>query len=321
MSIQALFSQYVERRNFADSSVALKQRAVDRFVECFGELPVSQITQAHAEDFCCWLSSGRGANTVNSFYLANLKPFFKWLVSNGHLRENPFANTNHIKAGKTRRKPFEPEEVERMVKVSCTRWKVIELLGLCSLRRSESLNLEIKDIHFDKGYILVSPKEDTDETWRWSIKNHNQAITPLPKLIRLPSMTVNFHQLLRELIEEVGSKQPYVCVKPTMYQAMMDLKAENKLTWEQRNCPCSNFSRSFRSILKKAKVEPRRYQDLRKTFANTMIRAGMTVKETQMAMRHASSNTTLKYYLEADEEKTIQKANEIYEKFYASCDL
>jgi len=316
--ISSLFSLYVSRSNLAESSVAIKSRAVRSFIKLFGDMDVSTITYGHIEDWVAWLNHGRAVSTVYSFYLPNLKPFFKWLAKRGYVADNPAIGIRMLTIGETRRPSYTGEEIERMIRVADLRWKVIILLGLLSLRRAEILNLVVKDIYYDKNYILVSPKKNTDKTWQWHIKDHNQAITPLPQHLKLCDIEIDFHALLIELNEAVGNGQPYFCVKPVFYRKMMQLKLEGKLTWELRNCPYANFERVFRAILRRAKIEPKRFQDLRRTFANTMIRAGATIKETQRLMRHASAQTTMRYYLDVEDEKTVAKANQICTNYYGS---
>ncbi len=211
-----------------------------------------------------------------------------------------------------------PEEIERLLKVADNRMRVAILLALSSLRRAEVLNLVINDIDFDKGYILVSPKKDTKETWPWEIKDHNQAITPLPEIIRLPETMINLHTELIKLIDQLPEGQPYVCLTSKQYKFMMAHKAAGTLIWEMCNSPWRGFSRDFQLLLKKASVEPRRFQDLRGTFATRMLNNGCSLVETQKLLRHSSPQTTARYYIEVEEQKLVAKSASICGKCYVT---
>ncbi len=314
-SVTKIFKQYLQCSDLAESSQAIKSRAVRRFVELFGDLEIGEINYGHCEDFRNWLAKGLCRNSVN-IYLKNIKPFFRWSVARRYIEINPFDQLKLFKIGTKRHRPYEAVEIERMMRVTDTRWRTVILLGLLSLRRAEIQNLTISDIHFDKSYILISPKKDTAYTWRWEIKNHNQAIVPLPEKVNLPDMTINLHRLLIELMDWLPAKQPYIILPPGVYQRRMTMKAAGTLNFEHRGNPWSSFSRGFREILKRSCVERRRFHDLRGTFANTMIQNGMSMEQTRQLMRHSSIDTTAKYYLRIEEQELVAKSAQICSQCY-----
>lgn len=302
------FQLYLSRAALADSSAAIKSRAAGLFTELFGDMDVSDVTYGHAEDFQNWLGKSRSKQTVN-IYVKNFKPFWSWMVKRGFIEQNPFDELKDFVIGEIRRPLFDSGEVERILKVANDNWRAMILLGLLSLRRSEVLNLTVKDIDFAKNYILITPKKDTTETWRWDIKNHNQAIVPLPAVITLPDYEVNLHNLLVRIIENLPAKQPYIFVKPAWYQKLMAMKP---VPFELRNCPYGNFTREFLCVLKRAKVEHKRFHDLRGTFA-TNISKHLTLCEVQKLMRHSSVQITQKY-IHTEEQKLIARTVEITSK-------
>jgi integrase len=271
-------------------------------------MPVEKVDYAVAEDFKTILAKGRSRTSAN-IYLQNFMPFFSWMLKRGYLDANPFDGLTLYRVGEVKRPIYEPEEIERILAVGGLRWNVAVLLALCSMRRAEVLNLVVKDIDYAKGHILVSPKRETAETWAWNIKDHNQAIVP---------MTTRLANLLLKLQSKIKDRRPYLVLKPDHYERMMRLKAEGKLSFEDRNCPWPGFDRDYRALLKRAAVKHKRFQDLRATFATTMARHGMSMKETQTLMRHSSINTTAKHYLRVEEEQIAAKASKIVEKYYVT---
>lgn len=303
-SVSSLFKIYLDRSGLAESSVAIKNRAMKKFVGKFGDIDVSSVTYGHVEDYKKLVVMGRSKASAN-MDLQNFKPFFSWLQKRGYIKMNPFAGLGIYKVPVKRRPIYTAEEIERVLLVGRPRWVAAVLLALCSLRRSEVLNLVVRDIDFDHGRILVSPKKETANTWAWDIKDYNQALVPMPEMVA---------KYLIRLIEELRNGQPYVVLKRRHYKRMIDLKTVGKLTYEDRNCPWLNFTRDFGNLLKRAKVEKKRFHDLRATFATNMAIEGLHLKETQTLMRHSSPATTAKYYIRIDEQQLVDKASEIVAK-------
>lgn len=298
-SVTSLFGLYLDRSGLAESSVAIKKRVLKKFVANFGDMDVSNVNFGHVEDFKNIVKKGRSESSAN-MDLQNFKPFFSWLVKRGYIRMNPFAGLKLYNVPEKQRPIYTPEEIERILLVGGLRWNAAVLLALCSMRRSEVLNLVVRDIDFDNGRILVSPKKDTANTWRWDIKDYNQALVPMPELVA---------KYLIELMEPL-KEQPYVILKKRHYERMLERKTEGKLTFENRNRPWLNFDRDFQHLLRRAKVEPKRYHDLRATFATNMAGV-LSLTDTQKLMRHSSPTTTAKYYIRIEEQKLVARASKI----------
>lgn len=317
LTVSEGFALYLSKRALAESSVEVKTRAKRLFIEAIGDLPVKSVSFAEAEDYKMWLAKSRSVASAN-IYLANLKPYFGWLKMRGHIDQDPFATITLFETEHKRREVFGPAEIERILRVADLRWQMITLLGLCSLRRSEVLNLTVDDINWQGGYIRITPKADSQTTWQWAIKNHRAAIVPMPEIFTLPDMIVNLHNLLRELITELPIGQPYVCVQPETYERLLMMKSVGGLTWKWRNCPWQNFTRDWLRILKRAAVNRRCFKALRATMPTEMSQRGVPIKDVQQLLRHKSIQTTAEYYIATDERRLIQTTAEIASKFYVS---
>jgi integrase len=316
LTLSQAYQAYFKNNSMAESSADIKRRAFRYFQDLTGDMPIDKIGYAAAEDFKNWLGEHKTKESGN-IYIRNLKPFFNWLIKRGYLQQNPFAAIGVFKISEKRPEVFKPEEIERILRVADLRWQVITLLGLCSLRRSEVLNLTIADLCFEKNYIKIQPKTNTPETWDWEIKNHQRAIVPVPKKFVFPDMIVDPQSFIKQLIAGLPFEQPYVCVMPAMYMYLINLKAVGRLTWQKKNCPWSNFNRSWRALLKHAAVRHRNFHCLRATFATTMSGAGLSLSDTAKLMRHSSTQTTARYYIAVDEEALVSKVAEISETNYA----
>jgi integrase len=316
-SVALTFKMYLSRTKLADNSVEIKSRAVRYFIEAFGDIDVEDVDYGIAEDYVNILTKGRSAGSVNT-YLQNIKPFFEWLVKRGFIKVNPFGLIKKLQTMELKRDLYTADEIERMLLISDKRWQVIIMLALCSLRRSEILNLCVKDLRFDKSYITITPKADTNLTWLWDLKNHQQAIAPMPEIFRFPNIELNLHQGLIDLLDEVGSIQPYIVLPPKHYLRLMVKKKSGTLTYQDRLLPWSNFNRDFHHVLRQAKVESREFRNFRAGFATNIINSGMNPKETQRLMRHSSIETTMRYYVRVEEQNLIQKSLNVVSKYYMS---
>ncbi len=317
-SVSKLFTEYMSRIMIAESTVIIKNRAFRWFIEMFDDMAIDEVRFAHAEKYRNMLVGRAGKpGTVNT-YLRSIDPFFDWAMKEGHIRTNPFHSIKSLPGEQFMLRPFKPAELERIMRVADERWRAMVLLAACcSLRRSEILNLTVADINIAEEQVWVTPKKATRETWLWRIKNHRQAIVGLPDTIRFTNIQINLQMLLIKIIEELRG-QPYLFVKPHYYKRLMRFRDEGLLTWEKRNCPWGNFDRDFKSLLRRANVEKRRFHDLRGTYATQMIKNGCQLKEVQRLMRHSSINTTAKYYIYVDDEKLVAQSARIAEKCYAT---
>lgn len=307
------FELYLKCSQLAESSIAIKSRALGYFCELYGDCEVKEITYGRAEDYRNYLLKGRSEVSVN-IYLKNFAPFFSWMVKRRFIDVNPFADLKLFSVDNKRPQAYTPEEIARLIMVADTRWRAIILLGLSSLRRAEILNLCVQDIRFDKNLIMITPKLNSEYTWSWRIKNHNQAAVPLPEKICTIDEELNLHRILIELIEWLPARQPYVFIKPDLYRDLIAKSKAGKLDWERRNNPWGNFSRDFRNLLKKAKVKTRRFHDLRGTFA-TRMSDHLPLRKIQKLMRHKSPQTTAGY-IHVEEEQLVAESAQICEKCY-----
>ncbi len=319
-SMSSMFELYLSRKKLAEASIEIKSRAVKFFTDMFGDMPVSDVTYGHIEDYANWLTNDGRKNSTANTYLKNMEPFFKWMFSRSIIKANPFENLNFFKMDRPEGEIFGPDEIERILRIANPLWKALVILGLCGCRRGEASNIIVRDIRFDKSYVHIRPKTDTESTWAWSIKNHVERFVPLPKILKLSDdCEIDVHLLIMDLIDSNPAKQPYPFVQPYFYEANMRMLKDGKLNHHLRKCPNGrNFCRNFYGLLKRAKVQKKKFHDLRATFVTTMLKNKISLAETQKLVGHSTPVTTSRYYARFEKQELIGKSNEILQKCYVS---
>lgn len=294
LSIAGAFETYLQRSDIAESTVEVKRRALQYFLEWFGDMEVGSFTSNIAEEYKVLLGKGRSSGAANT-YLRVFAPFGRWLWARGLVAANPFHGVRELKEPVTKRVTFQPIELARIARIADVRWRVLVGLGLCGLRRGEALNLVVRDLDFAERHILLSSKPATAQTWSWKIKNYRERFVPLPESIELPAVTIYLHRDLMELTERLPEPQPYVCLLPAEYQADIKRITAGRWTHAHAKDPLGNFARSWLALQRRAGIaEPKRYHELRAAFVTAMIASQGLVGASKLA-GHSSVQTTAGY--------------------------
>ena len=296
---------YLKRSSLEESSVEVLKRAVRWFVE-MNDIAPENVTYGEVDDYQSWLSKGRAATTVNT-YMAMIGGMFRWLRDRGKIQANPFGGVKRMSAAERHFETFETEEIGRILRVADLRWRAIVCLALCSMRCAEILNLHVSDVDFERNEVHIKPKIKSATTWKWSIKNHNEALVGIDESIA---------RMLMELTENLNGPQPYVILKECYWKRNIEKQEAGKLSHYLRNRPWGNFTRDFQSLLKRAGVRPKRFHDLRGTFATERYRAGFSLVDLKYLMRHSSIQTTELYINRIETRELIQKSGRTFKKFY-----
>jgi integrase len=320
-SVANRLEQYKERCDLRESSIEILDRAGRWFVAMAGDKAVDRISYSDIDDFKRWLirPRQRTEHTPNIYtpsratantYLSILKPFFAWLRKRGYIRQDPFDGIRLYVVPEKKFDVYRVEEIGRVLMVAGPLWRLIVCLALSGMREAEILNLCIREIDFEKNLILVTPKKDTRYTWRWDIKDSNQ------RYIGLDESVV---RLLVERCENPQHKDmPYVCLKESYWRRNLELRDAGELKHRLRNCPWGNFDRDFKALLRRARVRPKRFHDLRSTFASERYNDDYGLKELQYLMGHSSIQTTARYVRNIEEQKLVARSGRTFKKYYAS---
>lgn len=314
-NVSEIFKDYIRKSDLAESSIDIKNRAMKYFIECNGDILINEIGYPHIDDYKLFLTKGRSKSAANT-YLRNFSPFITWLHNRGYIQQNFKHGTKEYVVEQKKKEIYSQEEIIRLLWAADLRWQVIIMLGLCSLRRSEILNLCREDLNFEDNYILLQPKKNTQYTWEWHIKNHQRAIVPFPKHLKIGNEEIPLHDWMKKVLKYIPENQPYIIVKPEIYQKSIKSMESEDLYYRIRNSPERNFSRTFSMICQKAAVKHKTFHDLRATFA-TNISQHMSLADCQKLMRHASPAITANYYIRTDQRKLAATAGNVASEMYS----
>ncbi len=276
------------------------------FIQVIGDMDYRAVKHQHGEKFIqACLDSGNRPGTVRK-KIGNLKRIFQLAVERGQLEENPLRYVRKPKAAQRAVHVFRDEECERMIKVvreaqihTPVRWDIFILTALCTgMRQGELLNTTWADIDFEKQLLKVSPKENTQYTWEWQIKDTDRRTVPL---------TEEVLKLLAEHQAEQPAGYPYVFIPPYRYDHIQRRRQQDRWTERNGKCPVNNLQRQFQLIQERASIDEGEFHDFRRTCLSNWLAHGLSEFDVMNMAGHASFQTTHRFYL-AVREDLLQRA-------------
>ena len=197
------------RRQVREGTLQEYDSTMRNFIDVVGNVDIRSIKHVHGEHYIqSCLDSGNRTGTVRK-KIGTLKRLFELAVQRGQLDENPFKYVRKPKCSQTEIHTYADEECEAMMRVACEgqigggfRWDIFILTALSTaMRRGELLNITWRDVDFAGQKIKITPKDDTEHTWHWEIKDTDRRSVPL---------TAEVLQMLAELQSEQPEGYPYV---------------------------------------------------------------------------------------------------------------
>ena len=292
-------------------------QGMSHFIKVVGDIDIQAVTLRHGEQFrqAC-LDEGNSPSTVAK-KIRELKLMLELAIKRkqfNYFDENPL---KHLKPPKTSKNikinTYTEEQCNRLVKASSEyqkewilEWDLVITLALTTgMRKSEILNLVWSDIDFDNMTIEITPKENTEYTWAWEIKDTDSRTLPL---------TEDVLKLLINLQERRPASYPYVFVSPKRYDRIQltrkGLSKRKKNTWtvvDANNSVVNGFTGMFNDIREKAGIRKGTFHDLRRTAITNWFYSGLEIIEVMRIAGHSKYDTTLKYYL-AVKDNLVDKA-------------
>jgi integrase len=278
------------------------ESAMNDFIKTVGNIDYQSVTLGHGEYYrqACLDKGNTPATVVKK--LREVKVIFQAAVARRQLDENPLKYIKMPKQSQSKINTYDNGECERIVKVAMdfiqgrdektnVKWDLLILVTLATaMRRGELLNCVWDDIDFEKQTIEVSPKEDTNETWTWLIKDTDSRTLPL---------TDELTKLLIDHQTRQPDGYPYVFVPPARYDWIQQrLRSQGKWTYaDSRLTVVRNFDKQFNLILDRAHVKKGTFHDLRKTAICNWLVEGLREYEVMRLAGHSDFRTTHKYYL------------------------
>lgn len=279
--------------------------SIKGLIEIIGDIDYQSVKHQHGEQFRQALLDKGNAPTTVAKKLRETHSVFQLAVKRKQLEENPFHDVKPPRFAKNKKiRMYTPEECERLIKAASElqsklmmEWNLTIVLALTTgLRKSEILNMCWSDISFDEQTITVTPKQNTEYTWEWNIKDHDMRTVPL---------TDDVMQLLINLQSRQPAGCPYVVVPPARYEWIQNVRKgqkskRHKDVWrydDSRVNIIPRFSVEFDRIKKRAGITNMTFHDIRRTAITNWFYAGLEINEVMRLAGHSKIETTVDYYL------------------------
>ncbi len=226
-----------------------------------------EVSYKDLKDFLAWYGENNSNTRTQSRVLSGIRSFFKFLLIEGEISENPASLLESPKTGIHLPEVLSVSEIDSMVeeidlsKPEGHRNKaIVETLYGCGLRVSELVNLKLTDIHAEEGFVVVTGK------------GNKQRLVPISgKAVR----EIDLYRKDREMLPAIYdnnivflNRRGRKLTRAMIFTIIKDLAA--------------------RAGIKK-NISP---HTLRHSFATHMIEAGADLRAVQEMLGHESIMTT-----------------------------
>jgi integrase/recombinase XerD len=135
------------------------------FIEAGVDITPVSVTYTDLKAFLVWYSAKNENTRTQSRVLSGIRAFFKFLLIEGEIEENPASLIESPKIGLKLPEVLSIVEIDKIIdaidlsKPEGHRNKaIIETLYGCGLRVSELVNLRLTDIHYSEEFVVVTGK-------------------------------------------------------------------------------------------------------------------------------------------------------------------
>jgi integrase/recombinase XerD len=164
------FETYLRlEKSLSDNSIEAYLNDVFKLEKYFNEtgIEISPISVSYSDlqVFLTWYGSNNTNTRTQSRVLSGIRAFFRFLLIEGEINENPASLIESPKIGLKLPEVLSVTEIDRIIneidlsKPEGHRNKaIIETLYGCGLRVSELVNLRLTDIHYTEEFVVVTGK-------------------------------------------------------------------------------------------------------------------------------------------------------------------
>ena len=135
------------------------------FTETGSDLDPAEVSYPDLKAFLIWYGTDNKNTRTQSRVLSGVRAFYKFLLIEGEIDENPASLIESPKIGLKLPEFLSVMEIERMIdQIDLSKQEghrnkaIIETLYGCGLRVSELVNLRLTDIHYGEGFVVVTGK-------------------------------------------------------------------------------------------------------------------------------------------------------------------
>ena len=276
MTYKEAFNCWLDEHSItiSDSTTYVYRKDSKNAISYFGEKDVLEIQRVDIIAFVkLEISKGYANSTIHSHF-KGIKSTFGWLYDNKIIPQNPYSKIPLPKKKYGEITPFSVDEINKILSIDMPDWvhDAIEIAFRTGMRKGEIFALKWSDIDLKTGFLQVK-RAQSIYAGKMEIKE--------PKT-KASKRRISIDKHLIELLKsrKMQSNSEYVF-------SVSD--GTPKIPWEL-SC------KRFKTVCKRAGVEPRRFHDLRHTHATILLSAGVHPKIVQERLGHSSIKTTLDTY-------------------------
>lgn len=272
-AIQDYISYLHKVRKTAYNTEISYQRDLNQAADYFASLDIqdiSRVTKTHLNAYILYLENNHKSPATVSRSVAALRSFFKYLVKNNEIENDPAEDLKPPRVEKKAMYVMSREDIENLLNQPDIQTDkgirdktMLQLIYSTGIRVSELVGLEISDVNLEMGYITSTMRDKT--------------------------RTIPIHAETRKYLEKYLDG----------VRNRMQKKGDNRRLF--MNCQGNPMSRQgFWKVLKgyvaqaniKADITP---HTLRHSFARHMLENGADLKDVQQLLGHADISTTQNY--------------------------
>jgi len=259
-------------RGLADNTIQSYSRDLVRFVQFLEtrNLTLLNLSQKQIKEHLGILRKGLSARSV-ARNISTIKMFFRFLVSEGHSKENPARLLETPRLAHKLPVILSMDEVERLLnrpKVSTQKGKrdraMLELLYATGLRVSELVGLKVLNVNLESGYV------------RTLGKGSKERLVPIGEKA---NVAIREYLSNGRLLLEKGAESPYLF-----------------LNFRGRQLTRQGFWKIIKKYGKDADIRKEiTPHSLRHSFATHLLEGGADLRSVQVMLGHADIATTQIY--------------------------
>ena len=282
------FISYLElEKNYSRHTITAYQKDLESFLKFASEkYGYSDLVSVNYSIIRSWIvklvDSGISNKSVNR-KISSLRTYFKYLLKIGDIGVSPLAKHKSLKVSKKLQVPFSEKEIENVLELlkeandfSGVRNKlIVELFYSTGMRRTELVNLKLKDISLSQKTIKVLGK-----------RNKERMIPLLPSVLE----TIKEYLLFRDNLERIKDSS-------FLFLTLKGVKIYETLVYRIIN---SYFSSASEKVKKSPHI-------LRHSFATHLLNEGADLKAVKELLGHSSLASTQVYT-----HNSIAKLKQVY---------
>lgn len=190
--------------------------------------------------------------------------------------------------------------LDALSKMKTLKWLAFfRLLSFTGIRRGEALALTYNDINFKEGKITINKA--------LALRDNNEMFLKIPKS-NAGKREISVDEKTLEILKEWKHEQA-----ETLIGFGFNAMKKNQLVWSKwesnTHLNLSSPRNAFMRVCEKHDIEPIAIHGFRRTHATLCIQSGIPMKELSKRLGHTDIQTTMNYYVYADEseEKTADR--------------